>query len=327
MNFHIDYAGRWVMPSRRPTIGKGVSIRYDVGKQEERSTQSSQRTLPSQNIALADALKAFTEQGRIGAGQTQFQGERVAPLTTGQQTAISGAEPFLDIFSAQREIPFLGETGGALRGILGQEFGGELISPERAEQVFQSTRADPRRRQFERFDKPLIEEQFAGPGFQSTSRAQAVTRGAEELGRDIASEREQFLFGTEQANRALQEARAGRALSAIPLGAELGLQPERVAGARLAGRGGVFDFLSVQQQQQQREIQAEREIFTEAQRFMDPEDFANLVALLGLDFSTSLGQTKDPSPLQSGLTSFFGGAGSAAGGNLGGQLFQQKVPT
>lgn len=288
-----------------------------MSQQERRSeSQETARSfLPIQETGITQALQAFIDQGRIGAGQPQFQGERVAPLTTGQQTAISGAEPFLDVFSAQRDIPFFGETGGALQDILAGELGGELISPERAQQVFQQTRQIPRLRQFERFDKPLIEEQFAGPGFQSTARARAVTLGAEELGRDIASEREQFLFGTEQANRALQEARAGRTLSAIPLGAGLATLPEQVAGTRLAGRAGVFDFLSVQQQQRQREIAAEREIFQEAQRFMDPEDFANLIALLGLQFSQSQGTSTSffQSPLSQGLGAFAGGLGGGLG--------------
>lgn len=312
----IDYAGRWWMPSRHPTILGNV--RYDLGKQEEASRSTERSFLPIQETGLTQTLQAFIDQGRIGAGQPQFEGQRVAPLGPGQQAAISGAEPFLDTFSAQREIPFLGETGGALQGILSGEFGGELISPERAQQVFEQTRQIPRLRQFERFDKPLIEEQFAGPGFQSTARARAVTLGAEELGRDIASEREQFLFGTEQANRALQEARAGRTLSGIPLGLEAGLQPERVAGARLAGRAGVFDFLTTQQQQQQREIAAEREIFTEAQRFMDPEDFANLVTLLGLNFSTSKSTSSFESPLSQGFGSLLSGGGAVAGANIAG---------
>lgn len=278
-----------------------------MSKQEKASSsrQQAQAFLPIQETALTQTLQAFIDQGRIATGQPQFTGERIAPLTTGQQAAISGVDPFLDVFAAQREIPFLGETGGALQGILKGELGADIITPERAQEVFQATRVTPRLRQFERFDKPLIEEQFAGPGFQSTARASAVTRGAEELGRDIASEREQFLFGTEQANRALQEARAGRTLSAIPLGAELATLPEQVATARLAGRGGVFDFLTTQQQQQQREIAAEREVFQEAQRFMDPEDFANLVALLGLQFSQSsgVGTGYFESPLSTGLKS------------------------
>ena len=306
-----------------------------MSKQEKKAESQATQTsfLPAQRKALEDVLAAFTKQGRIGAGQPQFPGERVAPLSTGQQTAISGAEPFLDVFSAQRDIPFFGETGSALQGILKGETGADIISPERAQQVFETTRQIPRLRQFERFDKPLIEEQFAGPGFQSTARAQAVTLGAEELGRDIASEREQFLFGTEQANRAIQEARAGRTLSAIPLGAELGLQPERVAGARLAGRAGVFDFLTTQQQQQQREITAEREIFQEAQRFMDPEDFANLVALLGLNFTQFQETSKQffESPLSTGLKSFAGelggGLGTAVSSGITGAFAPAPAPT
>ncbi|HEC65298.1 MAG TPA: tail fiber domain-containing protein [bacterium] len=318
--YELDYAGRWVDLSRKPLLG-GSNVRYDVGKQEERKTETTaaQSFLPIQETALTQALQSFIDQGRIGAGQPQFPGERLAPFTPGQQAAISGAEPFLDTFAAGREIPFFGETGGALRGILAGETGADIISPQRAQEVFQATRVDPRLRQFERFDKPLIEEQFAGPGFQSTARAQAVTRGGEELSRDIAAEREQFLFGTEQANRALQEARAGRTLSAIPLGAGLAQLPEQVAGARLSGRAGVFDFLTAQQQQQQRGIQVEQQIFQEAQRFMDPEDFANLVALLGLNFQTSFGRAQafDPSPLQAGLTAAFTEAGTTVGGGVG----------
>lgn len=316
----IDYMeigyGGWYMPSRRPKLG-GFFARYDVTKQEKSSESQSRSFLPIQEKGLTQTLRAFLDQGRIGAGQEQFPGERVAGFVPGQVQAIEGVPQFLDTFAAQRELPFFGETGGALRGVLSGELGGDILSPERAEEIFQATRVAPRTRQFERFDKPIIEEQFAGPGFQSTARAQAVTRGAEELGRDIASEREQFMFGVEQANRGLQEARAGRSLAAIPLGAELATLPEQVAATRLAGRGGVFDFLTAQQQQRQREISAERETFQEAQRFMDPEDFSNLMALLGLTFQQSTSESFFESPLSAGMKSFFGAAGGAAGGNIG----------
>jgi hypothetical protein len=317
----IGYSG-WFMPAQRPIIGN-INCRYGGGEKQSESQSSSTSTRPSQNKALDAVLKAFTEQGRIGAGQESFEGARVAPLGETQQAAIGGAGDFLDTFSAGRDIPFTGETGSALRGVLGQEFGGELITPERAEEVFQATRVDPRLRQFERFDKPLIEEQFAGPNFQSSGRATAVTRAGEELGRDIASEREQFLFGTEQANRALQESRANRALSAIPLGQVAATLPETVAGARLAGRAGIFDIASAGQQQEQREIQAQREVFQEAQRFMDPEDFANLVALLNLNFSSSSESktTFGPSPLSAGLSSLAGGIGGGIGERIGGTAF------
>lgn len=257
------------------------------GQSKSESEQKS--FLPVQREGLESALRSFMDQGRVGSGQEQFPGQRVAGFTPGQETAISGVDPFLDVFSASRDTPFFGEVGGALQGILTGETGGKMFSPGRAEEIFQATRVAPRTRQFERFDKPLIEEQFAGPGFQSTARAQAVTRGAEELGRDIASERENFMFGIEQSNRALEEARAARALSAIPIAQQAATMPEQVARERIEGRGAAFDFMAAQQAQQQREIQAEREIFQEAQRFMDPEDFANLAALLGLNFASGEG--------------------------------------
>jgi hypothetical protein len=305
----LGYGGRWYMPSRRPMIIKGV--KYDIGKQEKRAESQAvaEEKLPIQKEAITQTLEEFMRQGRIGAGQPVFPGERVAPFTMGQQETLAGVQPFLDIFAAQRGVPFLGPTGGALQDILKGEVGGEILTPQRAEEIFQATRATPRTRFFERFERPLIEEQFAGPGFQSTARAQAVTRAGEELGRDIASEREQFLFGIEQTNRALQEARAGRALSAIPLGMEAAVLPERVGAARLSGRAGVFDFLTQQQQQQQRQIAAEQEVFREAQRFMDPEDFANLATLLGLTFrqETATGAQFFESPLSAGIKQFFAG--------------------
>jgi hypothetical protein len=278
-----------------------------MSKGDKKSESKGQSFLPIQAKGLTQALQAFMDQGRIGSGQESFQGDRVAGFSPGQEQALGGAVDFLDTFSAGRDIPFFGETGSALQGILSGETGADLISPERAQEVFQATRVNPRLRQFERFDKPLLEEQFAGPNFQSSARAQALARGGEELSRDIASEREQFMFGTEQANRALQESRAGRSLAAIPLGQQMAQLPEQIAAQRLAGRAGTFDFLGAGQQQQQREINAQREVFQEAQRFMDPEDFANLVALLGLNFTTSSSESFFESPLSSGMKSFASG--------------------
>ena len=322
MNFYeLDFAGRWVCLERHPLLG-GFSARYDNPFKQEKSSESQSRSssfLPIQETALTQTLQAFLDQGRVGTGQESFAGQRVAPLSAGQQTAISGAEPFLDIFSAQREIPFLGQTGDALRGILSGETGAEQFTPERANEIFTQTRQLPAERTFERFTKPLIDEGFAGPGFQNTARPREVLREAEFLQQGLRGEREGFLGQIEALNRGISENKAGRTLSAIPLGAGLASLPEQIAGQRLAGRAGVFDFLGAGQQQQQAEINAERQVFEEARKFMDPEDFVNLLALIGQPFQQSQGTSAGffQSPGNAGMTSLLSGAGAAAGGNIG----------
>jgi hypothetical protein len=283
-------------------------------------TSESSSFLPSQKKGFNTALDLFTEQNRIGSGQESFPGGRVAPLT---ETQLQSMDPqqlsqFLDLFSAGRDIPFFGETGDALQGILSGETGAQQISPERAEEVFQQTRVDPRLRDFERFEQPLIEEQFAGPNFQSSARAREVTRAGERVGDDLGDERAGFLFDIENVNRQLEEARAGRTAAAIPIGFQAGGIPEQIASARLAGRAGIFDFAGAQQTQAQREIQAEREIFQEAQRFMDPEDLSALMGFLGLNFQTTSGSTSAPGILNQFATA----AGGKAGEQFGAKFFQ-----
>ena len=56
---------------------------------------------------------------------------------------------------------------------------------------------------------------------------------------------------------------------------------------------------------------------------MDPEDFANLVALLGLNFSQSQGTSTGffESPFSTGMGSLLGGFFGTAGANIGGKVF------
>jgi len=325
MIMELGYGG-WFIPERRPCLG-GFNARYDKS-QEETSQQSTNAKTGSQRKALSSALNLFMDQGRIGSGQESFQGERLAPFNATQQQAFSPAQlqGFLDTFSADRDIPFFGETGDALSGILSGETGGQQISPENALSTFQQTRVDPRLRDFDRFTKPGIEEQFAGPNFNSSARAREVGLATERVGQDIASERAGFLFDVENINRQLDESKANRTLSAIPTGFQAGGIPEQTALNRLTGRTGVFDFASAQQTQAQREIQAEREVFEEAQRFMDPEDLQALMGFLGLNFSTSSSTGFAPSSFQTASQSFAGGAGGAAGTNLGGRLIKAPTP-
>jgi hypothetical protein len=319
MIMELGYGG-WCIPERRPCLG-GFSARYDKGQESVRDDESAS-FIPVQRTGLETALEMFTQQGRIGSGQESFAGDRVAPFGDIQNQALSpeSLKGFLDTFSANRDIPFFGETGDALSGILRGETGAEQITPERAEQVFQQTRVDPRLREFERFTKPLIEEQFAGPNFQSSARAREVGLAGERVGEDLGDERAGFLFDIENVNRQLEEAKAGRTLSAIPTGFQAGGIPEQIAGARLAGRTGIFDFASAQQSQAQREIQAEREIFQEAQRFMDPEDLSALMGFLGLNFQTSSLDIDAPSSFQAGSQKVGSAVGSGISAGLGAAL-------
>jgi hypothetical protein len=241
----------------------------------------------AQTQAIEGLIATAFGRGTFTGTPDTFTGDRVSAFTPLQEQAIDpqALSGFLDTFSADRGIPLQGETNEALGGLLRGEGGGELISPERAGEVFQQTRVAPRQREFRDFQQPLIEEQFAGPGFQSTARAQEVSRAGERVGQDLASERAGFLFDVENANRALQEGRASRTLSSIPFGFQAGTQPEQVAGARLAGRGSVFDFAGAEQRQQQQEIFAEQEAFADAQRFFDPGQFEQIMGLLGIEIS------------------------------------------
>lgn len=104
----------------------------------------------------------------------QYPGQFAAGLTPEQQTQIS--------------------RSGRL-GALSEEGFGNLLSGKFPEKDFQTGFVEPSWREFDKYQKPLIEEQYADPGgggYWRGARADAVMGGAGDVASDLSSKRAQL---------------------------------------------------------------------------------------------------------------------------------------
>jgi hypothetical protein len=108
-----------------------------------------------------------------------------------------------------------GPLTSAGTGLLTGTSGAQRISPEMASNTFKQSVENPARYVWEDKLKPGIKEEYAGPGYWGSARANAVSEGAENLERGLSSERANWMWDVEGANRAIDEAKAGRSLSAL----------------------------------------------------------------------------------------------------------------
>jgi len=84
------------------------------------------------------------------------------------------------------------------------------ITPETTEQYYERAIRDPALRDWETAVKPGIREEFVGPGYWGSARAEAVTKAGEKLASDLAAKRAELYYADEQARRAALEAGATR---------------------------------------------------------------------------------------------------------------------
>jgi hypothetical protein len=237
---------------------------FGSSKSSEKS--GSKSFLPIQEDVLTDFLSS--QRGTIGAGQQSFPGQRTADFSELQERALELAP-------------------GAL-----------FRTPEQEADLFKFGIEEPARRRFQQETVPLIREEFAGPGFFGSARAQETVRAGEGLAAGLETARSGLRRESEDINR--------------------------------QGVASLFGFGQAQQAQQQAEINSEIEQFIEQTRLTNPEDVAILMGLLGMNFTTSSSVTKPVGQgsgsktgaiiggIAGGLTGFPGGA--MAGGQIGGQI-------
>lgn len=196
-------------------------------------------------------------------------------------------------------------------GLLTGETGAEPITGEKAAKTFTESVERPAMKKWHEEWKPSIKEEYAGPGYWSGARAKAVTEGGEDVGQWLGTERAKWMWDVEQANRAVDEAKAGRALSA------LGVTPSALSGwtGTLFGTGA-----------QAREI---------ANAITDPEVLQVISTVLGLPMAPRVTKsTQTPSEFQqaanwAGMLSLgmMGLGGLGGGGGGGGSTGQYVNPT
>jgi len=300
-----------------------------MSMKESQTTKTSAPYTGAQQNILDKALQLYAPQ--LGAYEP-YGGQRVAGLTGTQQEALGGAGGFLDAFSAGKDIPLYGEGGQALQGLLSGQTGAQPITPEMSQDLFSRIYEQPSMQRWQEFGLPGIKEAYSGPGYWSSARAGGEALGARNLSDWLGGKQGEFMWDIEQANRGVEEAKAGRALSALGILPGYAGMPTSEAQQRLAGRGGVFDFAGAEQRQEQAEINAAIQEFAEQYRIADPESMSILMALLGMPYGTSKTTSmQDPSDYAtsmawSGLVGDFilsvmsGGKGGGVGGSFGGML-------
>lgn len=261
-----------------PNLGYiGMSVRFNQDKKQKdvRTTSVDPQLQPGFN-QLAGAAT-----GGIGV-DTSFPGTRVAPLTGAQQGALD-LSGFADSFGAFQDSPLFGEAGRSLQGRLSGEGFSQQITPEQANQMFESIFGAPGRKEFNRTVKPAVREEFSGPGFFGSSRARAGVEAAGDFEDRLAQRRAQFGRDIFDFNAQLDRDRSSReATASSQVAGHLGL-PTTLDRQSLAGRADLFGFAGAEQRQQQNVINAE------IQKFAEQFDIATPQALDALKFLLSLG--------------------------------------
>lgn len=289
-----------------------------MSKGESSNPKSTQQDyLPVQEEWMKKALGTYGPT--IGQGAPSYPGQRLAGYTPTMQSSLDGLGGYLDVFDSSRQTPMYGETGKALEQTLAGQTGPRALSPEQALSTFEQTRTKPAQYDFQTYTAPAIREEFAGPGFWSTARGEAVGRAGKELGQNLASERAGFMWDTEQTNRAIEESKANRMLAAAPVGMAYGQVPTQEAQQRLAGRAGVFDFASQERALEQDRIEIEMQKWAEQNQITNPQNMDIILQLLGMGYGSSASKPEYRSFHTEDWANLYGGAATkVAGGALGG---------
>lgn len=263
---------------------------FSQTRQNSKSAEQSTSYTPEQRTWLSKALALYGPS--MGTGENIYPGTTVAPMTGAQQRVLGNLENYTDVFNADRGMPMYAETGQALGDILAGKRGAEYITPTATEQYYQTNIKQPAQYQWMTETAPGIKEQYAGPGYWSSARAGAVTKSGTELQNWLGEQKGALDWQTLQENRATEEARANRTAAAIPQGMQYGQMPTQEATNKVSALQNVFGGLSATQSQQQAEIDAAINKFQQGERTTPEEDMAIMLALLGMNYSSSSGWSR-----------------------------------
>lgn len=272
------------------------------GGSESKSESSSYRA--SQGKALDDLIALYSPQA--GQGADIYSGTRVAPLSQGAQSALSGLDQFTGAFKAMPDQNTLQTMGGTLQGLLTGQSGADPYNPQALDNYYRNAIEAPAMQQWSRNIKPQIEEAYAGPGFYGSAKSKAVTEGSRDLNEWLGTQRSQLAWDAEQANKQIQEAKAGRALSALQPGFQYLTAPQDAASKSVQGLGQVASLAGITQQQAQAEINAAMQKFAEENRLTDPEDLQILMALVGQTMSKSRSSSESTAGIIPGISGALG---------------------
>jgi len=264
-----------------------------LGASKGSSKSQTEAKTPEQKAELANMLALYGPQA--GINENVWQGQRVTPFSNLQSTAVSGAGNFADIFSQPTQVgtPLFQETGTALKGTLAGTTGAQKMGTQDVQDYFKATMYDPTMTSLREDVLPGIDESFAGPGFFASGRSHARQEATTDTRDLLAQQSAQLQWDVFGQNQAIDEAKAGRTLAAVPQAMQFGQVPAQevqnnlqIAAQQIGGLNELFGIGSAQQTQQQAELEAEIMRFAEENAITDPENLAVLMGLLGLNFSS-----------------------------------------
>lgn len=265
-----------------------------AGQSHGKSESQSAAKTAAQEKWLGEALKLYGPE--LGQGADLWQGARVAPFSTLQQEAITGAGSFADYFAEPQQVgtPLFEETGTAVKGLLSGETGAKPLESQDVEDYFRGTIYEPTMGTLRRDVIPGIAESFAGPGFFGSARSQAESEAYKETGERLGEQWSQLNWDVMRQNQALEEAKAGRTQTAVPQAMAYGQVPFQeiknnleIAAGQIGGLKDLFGIGQAEQTQVQAELEDEIMRFAEENALTDPENLSILLTLLGMNFSRS----------------------------------------
>ena len=262
------------------------------GKQESAGKQVAEQKLPEQKEVTRRLLDLFAPTE--GFRPPELGPFGVAPLTQTQQQLFGTIGDFATDLQPLRDttqIPLFGEAVGTAEKLLSGEIGAQPITPQQTEDFFTRALALPQRRAFEEETRPLIREEFAGPGFSSSARALAVTEAGRGLEETLGAQRGTLEFEVLRQNQAIEQQKALVALNTLPIAQQLGFVPENIRTQRINDLSQILNVATFEQLQEQAVIDEEIERFAIERLRVDPDDLATLMALLGMSFSSSFGKS------------------------------------
>lgn len=265
-----------------------------TGGQSEKGKSSTTTYIdslsPEQKKYFNKLLDLYGPQA--GVNKNIYPGDRVADFTPLQNTAVSMANNYADIFSTPKTVgtPLFTETGNAINDLLSGKAGAQKTTPEQVNQYFTERIQAPAMKLLEEDLLPAVDEGYTGGNFWSAARGKARDKMTSDIADKLIEQRSQLEWDTNLANQNLDEADAARMLSALSPAMSYGQMPYQealhnltLASGGMSGLANLFGMGSSQQEQQQKEIDAEIGKFTEEHQITDPDNLAILMNLLNMD--------------------------------------------
>lgn len=263
---------------------------------EQKSQSTTETKTEEQKQGIKQALELYLPQ--LGINESVWPGQRVTPFSTLQQGAVNDVTNLANsaLFSTPQtaDTPLFSETGDALKGLLTGKTGAKPMDSGDVEDYFKGAIYDPTMQSLEEDVLPGIDEDFAGPGFWGSARSQEKVSARQGTADTLNAQRAGLEWDVLTRNQEIEESKAGRVQTAVGQGMQYSELPAQqiknnlqIAASQLGNVGTVFGFGQAEQTQAQAELQAEIIKFAEENAITDPENLAIILALLGMNFSSS----------------------------------------